>query len=713
MLAMVPDKPELIFAMHIARPPQLFSLFASVASLPGIGPKLAAIIEKKTGGHIIDLLRHLPVSMNDRRARPAVDEAVDGQLATFEILLLSADIPPQRTNRPARITAETKGGRIELVFFHARAEWLRQTLPVGARLIVSGRVERFQGRLQMAHPDYIVPAGKQDEIPGVEPVYPLTAGLKPRPLRRAIAAGLKAVPELDEWIDPDLLLQRKWPDFKTAMITAHAPQNPQDVLAEAPARARLAYDELLANQLALALLRHQTEQQLQGHAVKGDNSLTAPLIDSLPFALTGAQLRVIDEIGNDQKSGQRMLRLLQGDVGSGKTLVALIAMLNACEAGFQAALLAPTEILARQHHATINQFLTPLGLSAALITASVKGKERRQITEQLAAGQIQLIIGTHALLSDDVSFARLGLAVVDEQHRFGVRQRLILGQKGDGCDVLVMTATPIPRTLAMTAYGDLKSSRLDEKPAGRMAIETALVSSDRLGDIIARLRQAVSEGQRAYWICPLVEETDKLDIAAAEDRFRQLQSQLSTAQLRLVHGRMKADEREQAMADFKSGASQILVATTVIEVGVDVPEASIIIIEHAERFGLAQLHQLRGRVGRGTHKSVCLLLYQPPLSETAQSRLKIMRATNDGFVIAEEDLRLRGPGEVLGQRQSGMPEFCLANLASHADLLALARRQAEQLVARGYGLDTEQMRPYLGLLSLFERDNAVKFLASG
>ncbi len=713
MLAMVPDKPELIFAMHIARPPQLFSLFASVASLPGIGPKLAAIIEKKTGGHIIDLLRHLPVSMNDRRARPAVDEAVDGQLATFEILLLSADIPPQRTNRPARITAETKGGRIELVFFHARAEWLRQTLPVGARLIVSGRVERFQGRLQMAHPDYIVPAGKQDEIPGVEPVYPLTAGLKPRPLRRAIAAGLKAVPELDEWIDPDLLLQRKWPDFKTAMITAHAPQNPQDVLAEAPARARLAYDELLANQLALALLRHQTEQQLQGHGVKGDNSLTAPLIDSLPFALTGAQLRVIDEIGNDQKSGQRMLRLLQGDVGSGKTLVALIAMLNACEAGFQAALLAPTEILARQHHATINQFLTPLGLSAALITASVKGKERRQITEQLAAGQIQLIIGTHALLSDDVSFARLGLAVVDEQHRFGVRQRLILGQKGDGCDVLVMTATPIPRTLAMTAYGDLKSSRLDEKPAGRMAIETALVSSDRLGDIIARLRQAVSEGQRAYWICPLVEETDKLDIAAAEDRFRQLQSQLSTAQLRLVHGRMKADEREQAMADFKSGASQILVATTVIEVGVDVPEASIIIIEHAERFGLAQLHQLRGRVGRGTHKSVCLLLYQPPLSETAQSRLKIMRATNDGFVIAEEDLRLRGPGEVLGQRQSGMPEFCLANLASHADLLALARQQAEQLVARGYGLDTEQMRPYLGLLSLFERDNAVKFLASG
>ena len=699
--------------MHIPRPTSLYRLFASTSSLPGIGPKIAAIMEKRIGGHLIDILRHLPVSLNDRRARPSVDEAEDGQLATFEVLVLSGDIPPGKSNRPARITTETKGGRLELVFFRARADWLRQSLPIGERRLVSGRVERFQGRLQMAHPDFITSLEKASDIPEIEPIYPLTAGLSARILRRAILASLKAVPDLPEWIDAQQLRTHQWPSHKHALQEAHNPQEPSDLLASTPARTRLAYDELLANQFALGLLRRQTSAAGEGCAKEGSEKLTASLLSALPFTPTSAQMHVIAEIKADQMSEARMLRLLQGDVGSGKTFVALMAMLHALEAGYQAALLAPTEILARQHHASLSALLKEMQIEPELLLGGMKTKERKEVTEKLAAGSCQIVIGTHALLSDDIHFAKLGLAVVDEQHRFGVRQRLVLGQKGDGCDVLVMTATPIPRTLAMTAYGDLQVSRLDEKPKGRQEISTAAISGERIAEIVERLRQAVASQQRAYWICPLVEETDKLDVAAAEDRHRQLQAILPDIQIGLVHGRMKTDEREAAMAEFKAGKSQILIATTVIEVGVDVPEASIIIIEHAERFGLAQLHQLRGRVGRGLARSACILMYQAPLSEAAQARLKIMRATNDGFVIAEEDLRLRGPGEVLGQRQSGLPEFCLADLALHADLLPLARQQAENILEKGFRLDAPEMEPYVVLLSLFERDNAVRFLASG
>ena len=699
--------------MHIPRPTSLYRLFASISSLPGIGPKLAAIIEKRIGGHLIDILRHLPVSLNDRRARPSVDTAEDGQLANFDVLVLSADIPPGKTGRPARITTETKGGRLELVFFRARADWLRQSLPIGERRVVSGRVERFQGRLQMAHPDFITPLEKAGDIPEIEPIYPLSAGLSGRILRKAVLASLKALPDLEEWIEPSLLHRHHWPTHKAALEAAHHPKAVSDLAADNLARSRLAYDELLANQFALGLLRRQTRNLETGHGIKGTGTLTRTLLENLPFTPTAAQTRVIAEIKADQSADMRMLRLLQGDVGSGKTFVALMAMLHTLEDGYQAALLAPTEILARQHHASLTALLQHMQIKPGLLLGGMKIKERKQIIENLKNGDCQIIIGTHALLSEDIAFARLGLAVVDEQHRFGVRQRLVLGQKGDGCDVLVMTATPIPRTLAMTAYGDLQVSRLDEKPEGRQEISTAVISGERIAEIVERLRRAAANQQRAYWICPLVEETDKLDVAAAEDRHRQLQAVLPECKIGLVHGRMKTDEREAAMSAFKEGHSQILVATTVIEVGVDVPEASIIIIEHSERFGLAQLHQLRGRVGRGAEKSACILMYQPPLSEAAQARLKIMRATNDGFIIAEEDLRLRGPGEVLGQRQSGLPEFCLADLALHADLLPIARAQAERILEKNLPLEAAEMQPYLTLLSLFERDNAVRFLASG
>ena len=699
--------------MHPRRPTEIFGLSAATTVLPGVGPKLAATLEKRIGTHVIDVLRHLPVGLIDRRARPGLDAVADGSIATFEILVIKHDKPPPGTRRPWRVICENETGQIDLIFFHARDDYVSRMLPAGERRIVSGRVELRQGRPQMAHPDHIVRPDAPEEMPQIEPVYPLTAGLSPKALRRAIEGAMQRIPRPREWIAPAVMEQKNWPDFATAMDKVHHPENAKDLLPAAPARARLAYDELLANQLALMLVRRAASDSMPGRSFNGTGALTMALVKALPFRLTGAQKRAITEIAKDQTSESRMLRMLQGDVGSGKTLVALHAMLHAVESGAQASLLAPTEVLARQHHATINAFLAPLGMEARLLLGQGRSgsAERRAIMDGLANGDVQLVVGTHALLSESVSFANLGLAVVDEQHRFGVRQRILLGQKGEGVDVIVMTATPIPRSLSMTAYGDLDHSRLDEKPAGRLPIDTRALPLGRLGNVVARLGSAIAAGRRAYWICPLVEESEKLDVAAAEDRAAILARALPDVKVALAHGKMKSADRDAAMNQFRDGTAQLLVATTVVEVGVDVPEASVIIIEHAERFGLAQLHQLRGRVGRGHDASSCLLLFAPPLSDLATQRLDVMRETNDGFVIAERDLELRGPGEFLGQRQSGMPEFALADLGAHRDLLAIARDQAANMVDRDGAPHDREMADLL--LSLFERDSAVRFLASG
>ena len=699
--------------MHPRRPTEIFSLFAATTVLPGVGPKLAATLEKRIGTHVIDVLRHLPVGLIDRRARPDLDTVTDGRIATFEILVIKHDKPIPGTRRPWRVICENETGQIDLIFFHVRDDYVSRMLPAGERRIVSGRVELRQGRPQMAHPDHIVRPDAPGEMPQIEPVYPLTAGLSPKALRRAIEGAMQRIPRPREWIAPAVMEQKKWPDFATAMDKVHHPEDAEDLLPDAPVRARLAYDELLANQLALMLVRRAASYSMPGRSFNGTGALTMALVKSLPFSLTGAQERAITEIAKDQTSESRMLRMLQGDVGSGKTLVALHAMLHAVESGAQASLLAPTEVLARQHHATINAFLAPLGMEARLLLGQGRSRsaERLAIMEGLVNGEVQLVVGTHALLSESVSFANLGLAVVDEQHRFGVRQRIMLGQKGEGVDVIVMTATPIPRSLSMTAYGDLDHSRLDEKPAGRLPIDTRALPLDRLGDVVARLGSAITAGRRAYWICPLVEESEKLDVAAAEDRAATLARALPDVNVALAHGKMKSADRNAAMNQFRDGTAQLLVATTVVEVGVDVPEASVIIIEHAERFGLAQLHQLRGRVGRGNDASSCLLLFAPPLSDLATRRLDAMRETNDGFVIAERDLELRGPGEFLGQRQSGMPEFALADLGAHRDLLAMARDQAANMVDHDGVPHDREMADLL--LSLFERDSAVRFLASG
>ena len=710
--------------VHPKRPPEIFQLFAATTSLAGVGAKLASVLEKRVGHYVIDVLRHLPIGLIDRRQRPALNAVVDGSMATIEILVIKHDRPPRGTRRPYRVFCQNDTGELELVFFHAHNDYIAKQLPIGERRIVSGRVELFQGRVQMAHPDHIVVPEHSASMPLLEPVYPLTAGLTPKILRRTIADALKRIPDLPEWIPAPIMAEHNWPNFADAMRAVHAPQSETDLLPTSPARARLAFDELLANQLALSMVRRQASDTAPGRCFAPQGQLLAALTADLPFEMTAAQHAAIGEITADQAASKRMLRMLQGDVGSGKTLVALAAMLTVAETGAQAALLAPTEVLARQHHASLNALLRPLKMEVGLLLGQGRTsnaaaddalpnginhvpRTRKDTLAAMADGTISLVVGTHALLSDTAIFHDLGLAVIDEQHRFGVRQRILLGEKGRDVDVLVMTATPIPRSLAMTAYGDLDHSRLDEKPVGRLPIDTRAMAKDRLNEIVDGLRRALHDGKRAYWICPLVDESDKLDIAAAEDRFTALTHALAGIGVALAHGKMKAAERDAAMQAFRTGQAQLLVATTVVEVGVDVPEASIIVIEHAERFGLAQLHQLRGRVGRSTAQSSCLLVYQPPLSETANKRLSVMRDTNDGFVIAEEDLNLRGPGEFLGQRQSGVPEFVLADLAAHRDLLSIAREQAQIMLA---GNDMHHINL---LLSLFERDSAVKFLAAG
>lgn len=692
------------------RPEILFPLFAPVTSLPGIGPRLGKLVEKIAGPSVLDLLWHLPAALVDRRFQPTVRDAPEGALATLRVRVLAHE-PPRTPRLPYRVRAEDDTGAVSLVFFHAKDDYLKRTLPVGAERVISGTVERFRGDTQMTHPDYIVTPEEAHTVLRVEPVYRLTAGLGLKPLHKAVTAALARAPALPEWLDPAFKARQNWPDWRAALEAAHHPTDADALSPHHPVRARLAYDELLANQIAIALVRRRLRRR-GGTPKHGDGRLRRAIEAALPFALTGSQQAAVADIVADMAGPHRMARLLQGDVGSGKTIVALLAMANAIEAGTQAVLMAPTEILARQHEATIRPLAEAAGLDTVLLTGREKGKARTAILEKLADGGATVAIGTHAVFEKDVAFKNLGLAVIDEQHRFGVHQRLQLTSKGEAVDLLVMTATPIPRTLTLTAYGDLDVSRLLEKPAGRKPIDTRTVPLDRLGEVIGAVRRAVADGARVYWVCPLVEESELSDLAAAKDRYADL-SNIPGLRMGLVHGRMRGAEKDAAMDDFASGRIDILVATTVIEVGVDVPEATLMVIEHAERFGLAQLHQLRGRVGRGERPSTCLLLFAKPLGPTAKARLKTMRESDDGFRIAEEDLRLRGAGEVLGTRQSGLPEFRLADLDAHRDLLAAAADDAKLIVERDPDLRTPRGACVRTLLYLFERDAAVKYAAIG
>ncbi|MBL6853431.1 MAG: ATP-dependent DNA helicase RecG [Alphaproteobacteria bacterium] len=693
------------------RPSILFPFFAEIRTLAGVGPKVERLIQRVAGPRLVDLMFDLPTGLIDRSYRPKLAEAELGRIVTVNVNVLSHK-PSRDRRQPYRVIVSDDTSLLELAFFHAHADYLKRQLPEGSRRIISGKLERFRDTLQMTHPDHIVAPEDDSGLTLHEPIYALTEGLTLKVLSKAIRAALDNVVLLPEWDDPAFFAKQGWHAWHEALLEAHAPQSDADLSPETPVRKRLAYDELLANQLALLLIRRQMRQAKKGRALPGDGSLKARAIAALPFALTAPQLQAIAEIEADIAAPTRMLRLLQGDVGSGKTIVAFLALLNAVEASAQGAFMAPTEILARQHMASLEPYAKATDIRLGLLT----GRERatRETTlAALAAGEIDILIGTHALFTEDVEFADLGLAVIDEQHKFGVHQRMLLqGKGGRPVDVLVMTATPIPRTLALTAYGDMDVSRLMGRPPGRQPIATRTLSDERLDEVIEHLRKAIATGARAYWVCPLVEESEFVDLAAAEERAAMLKRVLGL-KIGLVHGKMKGTERDAEMARFKAGETSILVATTVIEVGVDVPEATIMVVEHAERFGLAQLHQLRGRVGRGSGKSSCLLIYHGPLGETAKARLNTMRETDDGFVIAEKDLELRGAGELLGTRQSGMVEFRVADLAVHGDLLAAARDDAQLILTRDPELQSERGQALRTLLYLFGRDEAVRYLKAG
>ncbi|HLW92221.1 MAG TPA: ATP-dependent DNA helicase RecG [Roseiarcus sp.] len=699
------------------RPPLLDPLFAPAGTLPGVGPKNAKLLDRLLardgrGAHVLDVLFHLPYATLDRRARPKIRDAARDAIATIEVRVTEHRPPPSpRSKAPYKVLVEDETGDVELVFFLANVDWIKKSLPLGATRWVSGKLELWDGHLQMVHPDRIMDAEALKKLPPVEPVYGLTEGLFPRVMARAAEGALHRLPNMPEWLDPASLRRLGALSFAQALAALHAPQKPSDIDPAGPATTRLGYDELLANQLALLMVRARM-RALKGRASASKGRIAERIAAALPFKLTGSQAKALAEIRADVASDKRMLRLLQGDVGSGKTIVALLAMAGVVEAGRQAALMAPTEILARQHFDRMKPLAESAGLRIALITGRDKPSERNRALQALAEGDIDIAIGTHALFQESVAFRDLALAVVDEQHRFGVHQRLALAGKGEAADLLVMTATPIPRTLVLTFFGDMDVSSLTEKPPGRTPIDTRAMPLERLNEVVGAIGRAIAKGARAYWVCPVIEESEALDVAAAEERAATLREFFGDA-VDLAHGRMKGADKDAAMERFSRGQTKVLVATTVVEVGVDVPEATIMVIEHAERFGLAQLHQLRGRVGRGDKSSTCLLLYKAPLGEAARARLEILRETEDGFRIAEEDLRLRGEGDVLGARQAGAPGFRLARLDLHAKLLTMARDEAQALLERDPRLTSDQGRALRLLLYLFERDEAVKLLEAG
>src|SRR5947207_10862966 len=657
------------------RPALLNPLFAPVTSLGGVGPKqdrlLRYLLDRDETPRLIDLLLHLPASVIDRRARPKIREAVQGTVVTLEVTVDRHRPPRPRNSRaPYLVYASDDTGDVVLTFFRAKPGYVEKLLPVGEKRYVSGTLQMYDGIPQIVHPDRVVDEAGFAKLSGIDPVYPLTEGLALGSVRRAVAQALQKLPHLPEWISPEVIRRCKFPPFAEALNRVHIPVELTDILPEAPFWSRLAFDELLAGQLALALVRAQLRRPA-GDRHAGDGHLRSKIIDALPYALTPSQRQAAAAITQDLHQPVRMLRLLQGDVGSGKTVVALLAAAAVAEVGKQAALMAPTEILARQHIKTIAPLAEGAGLRVAILTGREKGRERRDVLERLDAGQIDLLVGTHALIQDDVVFKALALAVVDEQHRFGVRERLALTAKGEAVDVLVLSATPIPRTLVLTYFGDMDVSELREKPAGRQPIDTRAVPNSRLNEVMEAIGRALQAGKLVYWICPLVEESEAEGVehlSNAAKRFESLRKRFGD-RVGLVHGQMKGTEKDRVMAQFASGEIGLLVATTVVEVGVDVPAATIMVIENAERFGLAQLHQLRGRIGRGSESSTCLLLYREPLNEMSKARLAVIRETTDGFRIAEEDLKLRGEGDVLGVRQSGLPGYRIARSDVHGQLI--------------------------------------------
>ncbi|UWQ61109.1 ATP-dependent DNA helicase RecG [Leisingera caerulea] len=693
------------------RPEILFPLFAGAETLQGVGPKTAQNLLQIDIETPRDLLFSLPYSVIDRRRRDTIRGVDLPAVVTVEVTV-GRHRPARSKGGAYRIHAQDAETEFQLVFFHGRSRYLETQLPEGARRVVSGKLELFDGIAQMVHPDHMLPVEEAHEIPEYEPVYSLTHGVTQKTMYKAAQSALSRMPELAEWIDPAQMLKEGWPAWHEALQSAHAPQGPDDLSPLSPARARLAYDELFSHQLTLALAR-QTERKARGIESHATGRLQSRVLKALPYKPTNAQARAIEEISADMASPKRMNRLLQGDVGAGKTLVAFMALLVAVEAGGQGVMMAPTGILAQQHMEGLAPLAEDAGVVIEILTGRDKGAERKAKLAALKRGDIQVLVGTHAVFQQDVEFRDLRLAIVDEQHRFGVRQRMELAEKGKGADVLVMTATPIPRSLALAQYGDMDVSVLDEKPPGRKPVKTAVISTERMQEVVDHLRKAIAEGRQCYWVCPLVDESELSDLTAAEERFKHLRAVLGEGIAGLVHGQMPPAEKDSAMAAFQEGKTKVLVATTVIEVGVNVPNASIMVIERAEIFGLAQLHQLRGRVGRGSAESTCLLMYQPPLTEGGRKRLEVLRETEDGFRISETDLQMRGAGDMIGTAQSGLPRFRIADLERQAGLMAVAQSDARSLLAADLKLESARGKAARVLLWLMKQDQAIRLISVG
>ena len=692
------------------RPSILYPLFSSIASLKGVGAKYQKLIKNLCGDKVIDIIFHFPYNVVDRTYTSYLSNAINNKIWTG-VVTITEHVPPKTKKHPYKVYCTDGTRELELIFFKVYKDSIEKNYPIGQKKAISGRIECFNGMWQMTHPDFVVSENKLNDILRLEAIYPLTAGITNKMMAKLAKDSISRLPIFPEWQLNKNEDANNYISFNDAINIIHNPKTIEDLLPSSIARRRLAYDELLSNQLALAFIRKKVKAN-QGRSFVGDNTLYQKVLSFLPFSLTEAQNKVLSEIAEDQKAPYKMLRLLQGDVGSGKTVVALLSMLKVIECNAQAALMAPTEILAKQHYETISSLCKNTDIKVELLTGKLRPKQKKDIYDRLKSGEINILIGTHALFTEAVVFKDLGYVVIDEQHRFGVNQRLALSSKGYLCDVLVMTATPIPRSLLLTSYGDMDYSKINELPAGRKPSKTVVMNVNKIPDVITSLQKKIQTGSRAYWVCPLVEESEKSDLAAATERFEMLEKYFGN-NVALIHGKMKEAEKDAVMDDFKKGIKTLLVATTVIEVGVNIPEATIMIIEHAERFGLAQLHQLRGRIKRGYEEGVCMLMYSYPVSDISKERLNIMKQTEDGFYIAEKDLELRGGGEILGTRQSGFAEFKLADMKYHQELLIKARNDAMNILQTDPKLETKRGEALKMLLYLFEQNDAVKTYLAG
>lgn len=685
-------------------------LSSSVLTLKGVGTEVAKKLQNLDISSIRDLIFHKPLGVVKRQYIQSLALASPGAIVTV-VLKIDKHYPPRHKKLPYRIMCSDAWGELELTFFHANTAYLKSLLPEGSSRVVSGKISAFNKGLQISHPDHIGPINTLDQWVGSEPTYPLTHGVSQKQIRKIILTALSNMGDLSEWHDANLLKSKNWPSFKDALYKLHHPLNDDDFNLNTPWRERLAFDELYAQQIALYTLRNQ-EDLSRNHHYKVSGHLKDKALRLLPFQLTSDQKTVLAELEHDMNAPHRMVRLLQGDVGCGKTIVAFMALLNRVESGHQGALLAPTEILIRQHYKTLSPLAEQLGIKTAILTGSDKKSDRKKILADLESGEIHIIFGTHAIIQEDVHFKNLGLAIIDEQHRFGVNERLRLAEKGTDVDTLVMTATPIPRTLLLASYGDLACSYVKTKPSGRKDIDTRTIPRLKINSVVEALKREIHKGGKIYWVCPLVENSDLINLTAAEERYENLKTVFKD-QIGLIHGRMKSSDKEEVMSKFVDGTYKILIATTVIEVGVDVRDATVMIIEHADRFGLSQLHQLRGRIGRGSSHAVCILLYDSPLNPIAEARLRIMRETNDGFKIAEEDLRLRGGGEILGLRQSGIEDFIFASLDVHHHLLEYAHQIIQKRFQISRTNSNASILSYEQLLDVFDKNVVAKYLNAG